>query len=133
MNDTQTINIVTAGQQAIISGVRNENTLFTFGSIEAYVSAQNADRKKWNPSAKVMSVEAELERARRNGHEIAWAIPEGCCIVDSATYPSYYSDRQAKVSAALKLFAGDIVQIEGRNYRLTPASYNNVSLIPVAA
>lgn len=128
-----TIITVTAGQQALISGVRNENTLFTFGSVEAYTLENNASLAKWNSPIPQTPVEDALANARRRGHELAWAIPESCCIVDTNRYPGYYAARQAKLDAALKLSAGDMVQIEGRTYRLTPAPNNNVSLEPVAA
>jgi hypothetical protein len=133
MNDTQIINIVIAGQQAIISGVRKENTLFTFGSVESQVAKNNADLAKWNSPIPQTSVESALNRAIKLGHEIAWAIPEACCLVDTATYPTYYADRQAKIDAALRLSVGDVVLLEGRLYRLASASNCNVALIPVAA
>lgn len=131
--NTATIIKVKDGQLATIHGVRNDGTLFTFGSLEAYTTRNNADKLKWNSPIPTTSVEDALAHAKKHGHEIAWAIPESCCIVDTKAYPTYYAERAARIASALTLAAGDVVELEGRLYRLEPAPNRNVALKPVAA
>lgn len=133
MNTAQTIQTVSAGQDAFITGVESNGKLFTFGTVEAYTSARNADLAKWGSPIPQTPVHEAVSKAKRLGHELAWATPESACIVDTKTYPNYYAARQARVDAALRLALGDLVELEGRAYRLTLANNRNVSLVPVAA
>lgn len=133
MNATQTTHQVVAGQQALINGVDAFQSLFTFGSVEAYTAEKNASLIKWNSAIPTTPIEEALATAQKRGHEIAWAIKESCVIVDTKTYPGYYAERAAKLGAALRLSVGDLVELEGRVYRLAKANNQNVDLIPVAA
>lgn len=131
--NTATTTQVKHGQQAIISGVRNDNTLFTFGTVEGYTTANNEQKAKWASPIPPVSIQDALDRAKARGHEIAWANPEACVIVDTKTYPNYYNERVARIASAVRLAAGDVVELEGRLYRLEAAPNHNVALKPVAA
>ena len=112
---------VDAAQKAHIEGASSYGSLFTFGSVEAYAAKYNED-----PAAAVA-------KAIKHGHELAWAMPDAVCMVDTKTYPGYYAARDAERASALRLKIGDVVEIEGRVYRLENAPNHNVALKQVAA
>jgi hypothetical protein len=111
------IHDIQPGQQALIAGVRNDGTLFTFGSVQDYARRAN------------MSVAVAVEKALMKGWELAYAIPEGVMIADD---PRVHEDWKKRVAAAASLAAGDLVRIEGRVYELAPAANRNVELKPIA-
>jgi len=64
-----------------------------------------------------------IDRARANGHELAYAYGVGACLSDS--------HRAAEL--AYEVRTGDLVRLEGRLYRVKAAPNNNLDLVEVRA
>lgn len=75
----------------------------TVGTVEGYTVANNGN------------VEAAVQRALKNGHELAYTMNVGTCITDSK---GYYEREEAKRATAVPVFAGEHVMIEGREYEV---------------
>lgn len=57
--------------------------------------------------------EQALERARKNGHDIAWAIQQSATITTSRAFYAKQAEERAR---AIRLTEGEAVEIEGRPY-----------------
>jgi hypothetical protein len=87
--------------------VRMENwsmqEAFEVGTLEGYAAENKEDIAK------------ALERAIRNGHDLAWTINCGTVITNTR---GYYEREEAKKANAVVLCEGEAVQIEGRQYKV---------------
>lgn len=110
---------IEAGTLVIVSGSQYQYRSYTAGSVEAYTAANSL---KWT------TVDAEVERAKKNGHDLAWLGQNSTTICGD---PGFYEREKAKLDAALRLNLGDVVEMEGRTYQLIATPNNNIGLKPV--
>lgn len=84
---------------------------FTLGSVAEYAARYNEDQ------------EAAVERARKNGHDLYYAISEGVMI---SAHPQEVVER---VEVAL----GDIIEMDGQKFTVIQTPNQNLGLVPASA
>jgi len=96
-----------------LKNYRGDMTLphpFTLGSVAEYAARYNEDQ------------EAAVERSRRLGHNLYYAISEGVMI---SAHPQEVVER-------IEVSLGDIIEMDGQQFTVTPAANQNIDLVPLA-
>lgn len=119
------------GQKAFIAAWGRDDS-FTIGTVEGY-AAENFHLKSsaTKTGTAIEAISAAVDRAIKNGHDLAYTINIGKCITDSQ---GYYERLRAEQAAAIEICAGEIVLIEGREYtvKLMGARYSDpVHFVPL--
>ena len=118
---------VTAGQKAIIDGVSQYSSTFTFGTVEDCTEKANIAASRWGWEQD--SIENAVAKAKQNGHNIAWASQDATVLSKST---AFHAKQDAERAAALRLALGDLVRLRRRVYSIEPAANGNVHLKLVA-
>lgn len=129
MTATAAAAIVTLAHDTVVRLPEWAQTFYcTVGTSEGYTASYGGD------------VEKALQRAKDNGHEIAWTVHTGSALVNDG---GAHHRRQLETAAgAVTLVEGQEVEIEGRRYtvkldarqrgKIYPQFSNPISFAPVA-
>lgn len=91
--------------QYVTMNTWNPSDAFPVFTVEGFAFKNGTDKER------------AVERAIKNGHDLAGTINIGTVLADSI---GYYEREEAKKNSAVVLVAGEQVLIEGRHYTVKP-------------